>query len=85
MSHLLSIFCTFVIEQINDDDDDDDDDDIGIFGELMLGIQWAIPIGYGTCDELGQCSLHPHEKLVLRPRSNGKVIFSLARRLTYGI
>jgi len=22
--HLLSIFCTFVIEQINDDDDDDD-------------------------------------------------------------
>jgi len=26
--HLLSIFCTFVIEQINDDDDDDDDDDL---------------------------------------------------------
>jgi len=25
--HLLSIFCTFVIEQINDEDDDDDDDD----------------------------------------------------------
>jgi len=25
--HLLSIFCTFVIEQINDDGDDDDDDD----------------------------------------------------------
>jgi len=25
--HLLSIFCTFVIEQINDDDNDDDDDD----------------------------------------------------------
>jgi len=28
--HLFSIFCTFVIEQINDDDDDDDDDHIGI-------------------------------------------------------
>jgi len=25
--HLLSIFCTSVIEQINNDDDDDDDDD----------------------------------------------------------
>jgi len=24
---LLSVFCNFVIEQINDDDDDDDDDD----------------------------------------------------------
>jgi len=23
---ILSIFCTFVIEQLNDDDDDDDDD-----------------------------------------------------------
>jgi len=34
----LSIFCTFVVDQINDGDDDDDDDDV-IDDVQMLAIR----------------------------------------------
>jgi len=40
--HLLSIFCTFVIEKINDEDDDDDDDDVHVCQSVCLSLGFGV-------------------------------------------
>jgi len=47
--HLLSIFCTFVIEQINDDDDDDNDDEKLTFSCKSLGLPHDLVCFHGDC------------------------------------